>query len=56
MAGVTVSNMGSTNSMGFAEQDFPDGLEVAGGQQVGISTVSGQTNGNVTICVVGYEY
>lgn len=34
----------------------PDGLEIAGGQQVGISQLAGQTNGNVTLTVVGFEY
>ena len=56
VANLMISNSGATNSIGFGEQDFPDGLEIAGGQQVGVSQVAGQVNGSVTITVVGYEY
>lgn len=51
-----VSNTGSTNAIGFAEQDVPDGLEIAGGQQVGISQLGGTANGTVSVTVIGYEY
>src|ERR1019366_4938077 len=40
--------------------DIPDGLEIAGGQQVGISHLDSQlyTGGStgVSICLIGYEY
>lgn len=35
---------------------FPDGLELAGGQQIGVSELSNLATGSVTIVVVGYEY
>jgi hypothetical protein len=56
VAGLLVSSSGSTNNAGYAEQSIPDGMEIAGGQQVGISMVSGTTNGAVTITLIGYEY
>jgi hypothetical protein len=51
-----VANSGSSNSIGFAEQVVPDGLEIASGQQVGISQIGGTVNGNVSITLVGFEY
>jgi hypothetical protein len=45
-----------TADVGNAEQVFPDGLEIAAGQQVGISTLSQTNTGNATVCIVGYEY
>jgi hypothetical protein len=50
------STTSGTADVGNAEQVFPDGLEIAAGQQVGISTLSQVNTGNATVCVVGYEY
>lgn len=55
-AGLFVASSGATNNAGYAEQCIPDGLEIAGGQQVGISMVSGTVNGLATITLIGYEY
>jgi hypothetical protein len=35
---------------------FNDGLEVAGGQQIGITELASSTSGTVTIVLVGFEY
>jgi hypothetical protein len=56
IAGLLVSSSGSTNNAGYGEFTIPDGLEIAAGQQIGISMVSGTTNGAVTFTLVGYEY
>jgi hypothetical protein len=50
---------GSSSSVGVgtAFMDFPDGLEVAAGQQVGISQLSSSASAvTLTVIVVGYEY
>jgi hypothetical protein len=56
VANLFVSNTGASNSIGYAEQNVPDGLEIASGQQIGVSQLGGTVNGNVTVTVIGYEY
>lgn len=38
------------------DQPIPDGLEFAGGQQVGISQIASATTADLTVCIIGYEY
>ena len=56
VAALTAANNGTTNTTGFVSHTFPDGLEIAGGQQIGISFVGSTTSSNITISIVGYEY
>ena len=35
---------------------IPDGLEIAGGQQIGISHIESATTSTVSCCLIGYEY
>jgi len=35
---------------------FPDGLELVGGQQIGVSELATTVDAAVTVCIVGYEY
>ena len=51
-----VSTTGATNSVNSLSTSFPDGLEIAGGQQIGISHLESSTSSDVTVSVVGYEY
>ncbi len=41
---------------GLANQSFPDGLEIASGQQVGISQIATVTTTTIDVTVVGFEY
>ena len=54
--GSFVSTAGATHDIGNNGSSFPDGLEVAGGQQIAISHVESATASNVTVTLVGYEY
>jgi hypothetical protein len=56
VANIFVANSGASNSIGYATQEFPDGIEIAAGQQIGISQIGGTVNGTVTATLVGYEY
>ena len=52
VAGTTVASLGVANSLAI-----PDGLEIAGGQSIGISTVSTPTSTALVGCsLIGYEY
>lgn len=49
----------TTGACGYAEQSFPDGIEIATGHQIAISqviTAGGSNHGLITVTVVGYEY
>jgi hypothetical protein len=46
----------ASSNCGNANQDFPDGIEVAGGQQLGISTLASSANAQMTCSIAGYEY
>lgn len=49
----------NTATIGVSGQQalvFPDGLEVSGGQQIGISELASTVNAAVTIVLVGFEY
>lgn len=35
---------------------WPDGMELAGGQQIGVSMISALASGTVTVVIIGYEY
>jgi hypothetical protein len=39
-----------------ADQDFPDGLELPAGSNIGITSISSATGNFVTAALVGYEY
>ncbi len=54
--GTFIATSGNTNNVGNLPQSFPDGLEIAGGQQIGISHLESSTSSNITVSVVGYEY
>lgn len=42
---------------GMADMAYPDGIEIAAGQQVGISHIESSTIASgVNVCVVGFEY
>lgn len=42
---------------GFSqEQSIPDGLEIAGGEQIGISQIMSTTSSTVSVSLIGYEY
>lgn len=41
---------------GQAWAGIPDGIEIVGGQQIGVSELSSSTSGVVTIVIIGYEY
>jgi hypothetical protein len=56
VAGMSISSSGVVNNSGFAEISIPDGMEIASGQQVGLSMVSGTTTGTVTFNLIGFEY
>lgn len=49
--GTAAAGLGAT-----ADYSFPDGIEVAAGQQVGISQLMSSTSSTVTVSVVGFEY
>lgn len=36
--------------------EIPDGLEIAGGQEIGISEIVSTTSSTVSCCLIGYEY
>jgi|SRR5271157_366611 len=55
-AGTQTGTSGATGSVGQATVPVPDGLEIAAGQQVGVSHIESATNATVTYCIVGYEY
>ena len=53
------------NGIFWAERDgveppsivsFPDGLEIAGGQQIGVSELALNVDLTVTVILIGYEY
>lgn len=46
-----VANVGATD-----ESPFPDGLEIAAGQQIGISHIESATTSTVSANLIGYEY
>ena len=47
----------TTSSLGNVTQTWPDGLEIASGQQIGISMLdTNSTSNGVTITLVGYEF
>jgi len=53
-AGNGIATLAST---GQAILTIPDGLEIAGGQQIGVSEIASATaDGAVTITIIGYEY
>ena len=54
--GLLLSTSGVTNNAGYGEISIPDGLEIAGGQEIGISQLSDTTTANVTFTLIGYEY
>lgn len=51
--GVGIGPSGTPNQI---VADWPDGIEIAGGQQIGISLVSGNANNTTTVSLNGYEY
>jgi hypothetical protein len=46
-----VANVGATD-----ETPIPDGIEIAGGQQIGISHIESATTSTVSGNLIGYEY
>ena len=52
-AGTTVATSGVNV---WTQTDFPDGLEITSGQQLGVTELSSGTTGLVTVVVVGFEY
>ena len=44
------------NSVGTDDTSLPDGLEIAGGQIVGISHIESATTCTVSVVITGYEY
>ncbi len=46
----------SSGAVGDTTQVVPDGLEIAAGQQFGLSQIASGTSAIVTCCVIGYEY
>lgn len=52
-ASTNLATIGATNESGMS---FPDGLEFAAGQQVGLAQIASATSALLTVTVVGYEY
>jgi hypothetical protein len=53
MAGIQVALIGT---VGNSTEFVADGLEIAGGQQLGLSQIASATTASVAVCVVGFEY
>ncbi len=54
--GTQIATGGATNQVGNSTAAFPDGMEIAAGQQIGISHIEGTTSSTVTVTLMGYEY
>jgi len=44
------------NAVGTDDTSIPDGLEIAGGQIIGISHIESATTCTVSVVITGYEY
>lgn len=57
IAELEASNPAATlNTSGQAWTSWPDGMEITGNQQIGISMVSPNVDGQVTVVITAYEY
>ncbi|MDE2100277.1 MAG: hypothetical protein KGL39_23705 [Patescibacteria group bacterium] len=60
-SGIVVANECGTyaavaNVTGADDSSFSEGIEIAGGQQIGISHIESATSATVSCCLVGFEY
>jgi hypothetical protein len=57
IAELEAATSAATSGLGAqASVDFPDGMEITGGQQIGISELASATTAVVTVVIVGFEY
>ena len=59
VAALEVVNMPGTAAANIGESDmwcFPDGIEIPGGAQIGVSHIENTTSSTISFCIVGYEY
>jgi hypothetical protein len=50
------ANVATIGASGQQALVFPDGLELTGGQQIGVSELASSTSAAVTLVITGYEY